>query len=331
LAERVLITGGAGFIGSRIARRLVDSGVEVSLLDNLSRVTLDEELHGLLDRVCLIEHDLAEPIPDEILDQRHSRVYHMAAIVGAKRSAELPLRVLRTNLLATINVLDWCVRHPPDRVFFSSTSEVMDGALRVGLAEMPVSEDAPAVIPDLALPRSSYAISKQASEALVIHYSSAVGFIARIGRYHNVYGPRMGHDHVIPQFIDRILDRMDPFPMYGAYQSRAFCYVDDAVEATLQLMDVPGTEPLTVNVGNDAEQIKIIDMAERLFAVAGVSPVVDVYPPPAGSPESRLPDLRLLRELTGYEARFDLDTGLRKTYEWYRGEHSRRVPEEVVG
>jgi UDP-glucuronate decarboxylase len=327
LAERVLITGGAGFIGSRIARRQLEEGLEVSLVDDFSRTTDDGELRALVDRVRLIEHDLTRPIPDEILGERHARVYHLAAIVGTQRSMETPQQVLRTNLLATVNVLDWCVRHRPDRVFLSSTSEVMDGAVRLGLTELPASEDGPVAIPDLSLPRSSYAVSKLASEALLLHYSSAFGFAARIARFHNVYGPRMGHDHVIPQFIDRVLRGMDPFPIYGAYQSRAFCYVDDAVEATLRLMDVPGAEPLTVNVGNDSEQIRIVDMAQRLFQVAGVSPDVDVHPPPTGSPESRLPDLRRLRELTGYQPQFDLDTGLHKTYEWYRdADDGRRSP-----
>jgi UDP-glucuronate decarboxylase len=325
LAERALITGGAGFIGSRIAEKLLDRGADVTLLDNFSRTTPDDRLQALLDRVRVVQHDLTLPISDNIVSDPHDHVYHLAAIVGTRRCAETPHEVLRTNLLATLNVLDWCVAHGPDCVFLSSTSEVMDGALRVGIAEMPVPETAPAVIPDLTLPRSSYAVSKLASESLLLHFGSRFRFAARIARYHNVYGPRMGHDHVIPQFVDRILAEMDPFPIYGAYQTRAFCFVDDAVDATLALMDLPTPEPLTVNIGNDHEPMRIVDMASQLFDVAGVSPALDIHPPPAGSPESRLPDLARLRELTGYEPRVNLDAGLRETYEWYRADHSKVV------
>jgi UDP-glucuronate decarboxylase len=330
VADRALITGGAGFIGSRLASSLVERGVDVTLIDNFFRSTPGPDLEDLLSRVQLVEHDLTRPIPNGALGDGFDQVYHLAAIVGARRSVDAPHEVLRTNLSATINLLDWCRHNPPERLFLSSTSEVMDGAVQVGLVDIPVSEDVPLTIPDVTLPRSSYAVSKVASESLVLNYARMLGFAARIARYHNVYGPRMGHDHVIPQFIDRLLDDEDPFRIYGAYQTRAFCFVDDAVEATLRLMELPQKESLIVNIGNDFEAMEIIDLAHRLFAVAGVSPSIEVHPPPAGSPERRLPNLDRLRELTAYRPRVDLDDGLKTTYEWYRQERSMQA-EPVKG
>jgi UDP-glucose 4-epimerase/UDP-glucuronate decarboxylase len=160
-------------------------------------------------------------------------------------------------------------------------------------------------------------VSKLASELLFVHTADANGFRARIARYHNVYGPRMGHSHVIPQFIDRVLDGVTPFPLYGAHQTRAFCHVRDAVDATIRLTELATPGPVLANVGNDREELPIIDLARKLFAHVGVNPPIEIHDPPAGSPDRRLPDLTRLRALTGYEPTVSLADGLADTYEWY--------------
>jgi UDP-glucose 4-epimerase/UDP-glucuronate decarboxylase len=181
------------------------------------------------------------------------------------------------------------------------------------------------------MPRASYALSKMATELLLRHYSRSHGFAARITRYHNVYGPRMGYDHVIPQFIERLLAGEDPFTIYGAYQSRAFCYVDDAVEATMRLAALRTADPVVMNIGNDREELQIVDLARRLFDVAGRSPALRIEPPPPGSPERRQPDIGRLRELTGFEPRVQLDEGLRRTYAWYRQRRSALASPSAAG
>ena len=325
MPERVLITGGTGFIGLHLARALVMRGARVTLVDNFSRGPLDDDVLGLLADVELIERDLTVPLVDE-LPGRFDAVYHLAAVVGVRNCWERPHSVLRTNLLASVHVADWCARHRPQRVFLSSTSEVTDGAAASGLCQIPVPEDAPVVINDLRLPRTSYAGSKIVGEQLWHHYAQAFGFQLRIARYHNVYGPRMGNEHVIPELIGRVLDGMDPVPLFGAYQTRSFCYVTDAVEATLALMDLPEAGSLLVNVGNDREPIAIIDLAHRLFAVAGVTPGIEVHEPPPGSPAARLPHLERLRSLTSVEPRVPLDEGLRQTLAWYAENRAASLP-----
>jgi UDP-glucuronate decarboxylase len=312
---RALVTGGAGFIGLHLARRLLDEGGEVILLDDLSRGRLDRELSEVTRSARLIRHDLTVPIPADLLPARVDAVYHLAAVVGVQRTRDDPFRVLRTNILGLTHLLDWCDRNRPDVVFLSSTSEVADGAVSLGVAALPASELVPFVLADPRLPRSSYALSKMVSEAMLLHWGGSS--LVRIARYHNVYGPRMGSAHVVPQLIRRALAGTDPFPVYGAHQSRAFCYVDDAVEATLRLARCGGQGPVVANVGNDREPVPILELAERIFRLVGIRPRVSFEAPPAGSPDRRLPDLGEIRRRTGYEPAVDLDEGLRRTFAWY--------------
>jgi UDP-glucose 4-epimerase/UDP-glucuronate decarboxylase len=315
--ERVLITGGTGFIGLRLATALLDRGASVTLIDNLSRGRLDENVPALGQRVHLVRHDLRQSLPEELPGAPFTQVFHLAAVVGVRFSLEVPHHVSSTNLRSTLNVLDWCARHPPRMLCVSSTSEVADGAAKVGLASVPLDESVPFVLPEPHSARASYALSKMASEQLLVHYAQVYGFAARIMRYHNVYGPRMGYEHVIPQFIDRICARQNPFSIFGAAQTRAFCYVDDAVEATLQVAALTGQNPLVVNIGNDREEVPILDLANKMFDLAAFWPELDIQPPPPGSPDRRRPNLQRLRQVTGFEPRVQLDEGLRRTYDWY--------------
>ncbi|MFF5176171.1 NAD-dependent epimerase/dehydratase family protein [Micromonospora sp. NPDC000089] len=315
MRKKILITGGAGFIGSHLARRLVDDH-DVTLIDDFSRGRQDAELLQLCDRATLISHDLTLPMPER-LDRDFDCVYHLAAVVGVVYSNEEPQRVLRTNLLSTIHVLDWFRQLTGATLCFASSSEAYAGSVTARLAPVPTSEDVPLVVADPTVARSSYGFSKIAGELLCRNYAQAYGFPLRMVRFHNVYGPRMGHEHVIPQFIDRLLERHDPFDVYGADQYRAFCYVTDAVEAIIALSELPTRETLLVNVGNDVEETKIEELAYQVFDVGGSHPCLRVRPAPPLSPQRRVPDLSLLRSLTGYRPQVGLAEGLQRTYDWY--------------
>lgn len=315
MADRILITGGAGFVGLHLARRLLRDGAEVTLLDDLSRGRLDRDVEEVLSQARMVRHDLTRPVPADLLAGDFDEVYHLAAVVGVRQNSENPARALNVNLRAVLNVLDWCRQRPPGRVYLSSTSEVADGATRLGLTPFPVGEDVPFALPDPTMSRASYGLSKIVAETLL--RQSADLFLVRIGRYHNIYGPRMGHDHVIPHFVARALARQDPFPIYGATQSRAFCHIDDAVDATICLTRLPGRDPIVANIGNDTEEIVIRDLAERITQLAGYTPSFEVFDPPSGSPDRRLPDLGRLRQMTGYTPRVELAAGLRQTFDWY--------------
>lgn len=317
MAERVLVTGGAGFIGLQVARSLRALGSEVVILDDFSRGQVDRELTANLRDIRLLRCDLTKPIPEEIAND-FTEVYHLAGVVGVRTANTEPEKVLRVNLLSTINLLEACSRWPVRRLFLASTSEVSDGAITAGLAKLPSAEDVPFVLPEPHLPRSAYATSKIASEQLCLSYGRSYGFSVRIVRYYNVYGPRMGHDHVIPQLIGRVLRREDPFKVWGAHQRRAFCYIDDAVKASIALMGLATTNPLVVNVGSDRDEVEIIDLVERILTIGSFAPKLELLPPPSGSPERRRPALASLRDLLGEMRVTGLDEGLQRTFAWYR-------------
>ncbi|MEU6912257.1 NAD-dependent epimerase/dehydratase family protein [Streptomyces olindensis] len=316
MPKKTLITGGAGFIGLHLARRLAATR-DVTLLDDFSRGRSDTALSDLLGRVELVEHDLTTPVPDGLLADDYAEVYHLAAVVGVAESNDNPRRVLRTNLLTTVHLLDWLSGLTGATLCFASSSEAYAGSVEAGLAAVPTAEDVPLMLPDPTVARSSYGFSKIAGEVLCRTYARAHGFPLRMVRFHNVYGPRMGYDHVIPQFVERLLSGADPFEIHGADQTRAFCHVDDAVEAIIALTALPAKEPLLVNIGNDEEEIRIRDLARKVFDTLGRHPAVDVHPAPPLSPVRRLPDIARLRELTGYRPKVGLDEGLRRTCAWY--------------
>ncbi len=315
---RVLLLGGAGFIGLHLARRLVAEGHEVSIVDDFSRGRADRDLNELRSAaaVHVISGDLTDPVTFAGLPSGWDQIYLLAAVVGVRNVEADPARVVRVNTLAAMHLLDWVA--PGERVFFASTSEVYAGGVDAGIVAVPTPEDIPVMISDITAPRFAYAVSKLLGEAAFLHTARAKGFDVVVGRFHNVYGPRMGADHVIPEMSLRALRGEDPFRVPGAEQFRAFCHVDDAVEAMLRLMAVPAAAGSVVHIGNDRDETNIGDLAKLVLRLAGASPVIEPRPAPAGSVPRRCPDLTRLRDLTGYEPAVSLEEGVRMTYTWYR-------------
>jgi UDP-glucuronate decarboxylase len=315
---RALLLGGAGFIGAHLARRLVADGHAVTIVDDFSRGRDDADLDRLRDHrsVDVLSGDLTDPATWAALPRGWDQIYLLAAVVGVRNVTSDPARVLRVNALSALHLVDWAA--PGERVFFASTSEVYAGGVDAGVAEVPTGEAVPVMVADVTAPRFAYAISKLLGEAAFLHGARARGFEAVVGRFHNVYGPRMGADHVVPEMSLRAMAGEDPFRVPGADQFRAFCYVDDAVEAVLGLMATPAAAGRIVHIGNDSEETNIGDLAKLVLRVAAVSPALAPLPAPPGSVRRRRPDLTLLRELTGYEPAVPLEEGVRRTFAWYR-------------
>jgi len=316
---RVLVLGGAGFVGAHLAARLADEGRALTLVDDLSRGRSDAVLAELCARpgVRFVQADLTAPGALDGLSRQWDQVYMLAAVVGVRNVERDPARVIRTNTLALMAVLDW-LPAAGETLFFSSTSEVYAGSVGLGLAPVPTPEDVPLAIADAAAPRAAYAISKLLGEAAVIHAGRARGLRWVIGRYHNVYGPRMGADHVIPEMALRAIRREDPFLVYGPGQRRAFCHVADAVEATLRLATTESAAGHVVNIGNDSDETVIEDLAVLVCRRAGYAPALERRSAPVGSPERRCPDLTRLHALTGLTPKVSLEAGVAETLDWYR-------------
>jgi nucleoside-diphosphate-sugar epimerase len=325
-AAKVLITGGAGFIGFHLAGHLLEqTEARVVLADNLSRGRMDRDLTRLLDqfpdRVQLHEADLTDRAAYDDLDQDFDQVFHLAAVNGTKWFYQMPQTVLRTNILSLFWVLDWLQSTDQKPTFcFTSSNEAYAGALEAfGALPLPTPETVPLVVSDPFNPRWSYAGSKLIGEQIVIHTCDALDIPAVIVRPHNFYGPRAGFDHVIPELCQRVARREDPFVLFGAEQTRTFCYIDDAVSAIASLVNhtVPGTGASVYNVGG-TEEVTMAELAEKVFRTAGWQPrSIEQRSAPTGSVSRRKPDITKIRNAIGWTPRVSLDEGLRSTFAWY--------------
>ncbi len=323
--RRILITGGGGFIGFHLAHRLArEAADEVVLVDNFQRGRQDVEFAALCARtnVRLVVGDLrCEDLPS-LLGDGYDEVYHLAAMLGVKNVLDRPVDVLRTNALMTAELLEWFVDGGGKRLLFSSTSEAYAWTQLFHQLPIPTPEDVPLSLTDLSNPRSTYAGSKVFGELCVTQYCRSAGLPFSIARYHNVYGPRMGYDHVVPQLFERVESGEDPLTVYSADHVRAFCYIDDAVAATVAMMRDPAAINLTFNVGNDDEPVTIENLAGRIQRFAGRANHI-VTQTAANDPiRERCPDVTRARTMLGYRPQVDLDAGLDRTLTWYR-EHPR--------
>ena len=243
-------------------------------------------------------------------------VFHLAAINGTRFFYEIPHEVIRVNLITLFNILELLPEFGNPKFVWTSSSEVYAGSFEFAELPIPTPEDVPLSISDIFNPRFTYAGSKIAGELICLNYARAHDFDISIVRPHNIYGPGMGSEHVILKFLLRILGKEDPFPIYGAENSRAFCYITDFVEGLEKIAKSHKTNREILNLGNDKE-IKIIDLAKLMFGIFNFHPKVEIFPAPPGSVLRRCPDISKVKKLVNYEPKIDLQEGIIKTHEWH--------------
>lgn len=318
MSGRALITGGAGFIGAHLSRRLLDDGWEVTLVDNLSRGVDDRTLSELRRRTGFALHvaDLRDPSTLSDLPTDHTHVLHFAALLGVQNVIDRPAAVLRENVALLETMLDVAAAQSGlERFLFPSTSEVYAGTQQFHQLPFPTPEDTPLTVSALDRPRTSYMLSKIYGEALV-HHS---GLPFTIVRPHNFYGPRMGLSHVVPQLLDRIHRAADgdELVVYSIDHRRTFCFIDDAIEYLVRLMAAPGLDG-TFNIGVQDPEVTIGELAELLCDVVGRDLRIVAGETTAGSPPRRCPDMSRTITATGHDPAVSLTEGVERTYEWYR-------------
>jgi nucleoside-diphosphate-sugar epimerase len=307
---RVLVTGGAGFLGSHLADRLAADGHAVVCLDNLS-TGRRSNLAPLLKtgRLEFIEADVIDPLP---ACGSFDRVYHLASPVTCIHHLAHPIATLRAAAEGTRRTLDLAAGCGAVFVL-ASTSEVYGNPLVHPQVETDVGHCSPIG------PRSPYDEGKRFAEALAVAYGRERGTAVRIARIFNTYGPRMRPDdgRVIPTFLARALAGR-PLPVFGdGLQTRSFCYVSDLVEALVRLAEVDYAGP--VNLGNP-EEVTVLDLAREVAALAGSALPPEFLPMPEDDPVRRRPDLALARRLLGWQPRVPRREGLRLTLEYFRAE-----------
>lgn len=315
-----LITGGAGFLGYHVAKILAAGGGRVDLLDNLARGKVDADLKKLLSqgRARIRRVDLLDSKVARRLGRSYSQIYHFAAIVGVSNVLRRPYDVLEQNTSMTLNALSVARNQRRlKRFVFASTSEVYSGTLaRYGLT-LPTPESTPLSLPDLEQPRTSYMLSKIYGEALCLHS----GLPITIVRPHNVYGPRMGLAHVIPELLKRSHEARDggQLEVFSPRHRRTFCFVDDAAELIVRLAARPAGLGRTLNIGAEKPEISIRRLAQLVIETVGRKLTIKARAQTPGSPARRCPDMRATARIASYRAQTGIEDGLKRTYEWYRG------------
>jgi len=319
--NKILITGGAGFIGNHIAHKLSEEkNNQITILDNLQRGKMDDEFKRLIDKenVQFIQADLTDNLFYEKLDDGYDEVYHLAAIVGVKNVEENPHKVLEINSKSVMNLLEWFVESDSKKILFSSSSEVYAWTSTFHDINIPTPEDVPLSVDDPANKRATYALSKIFGEMAIINYCRDSDKDYSIVRYHNIYGPRMGMAHVIPELIKKTLSDEDNLEVFSVDNTRAFCYIKDAVRATIEVMRANSTNGEILNIGNNKEEIKIGKLAEKIIDTVGEDKNIKPVELESDKISRRCPDISKLRKLCDYEPQYPLDEGLERTYEWYK-------------
>jgi len=306
---RVLITGGAGFLGSHLCDRFLAEGHEVIAMDNLITGTTRniEHLAGR-DDFFFIKHDVTDYI---YLEGPLDAILHFASPASPIDYLELPIQTLKVGALGTHKALGLAMVKEAS-FLLASTSEVYGDPL-----EHPQQEDYWGNVNPIG-PRGVYDEAKRFAEALTMAYHRAHGVETRIVRIFNTYGPRMRLDdgRVVPNFVGQAL-RDEPLTVYGdGSQTRSFCYVDDLIEGIYRLLLSDEVEP--VNVGNPAE-MSILDFAHLVNRLTGnkAGIVYEDYRIP-DDPQVRQPDISKARRVLNWEPKVDLEEGLQKTIQWFR-------------
>jgi len=306
--KRVLVTGGAGFIGSHLIERLLERGNDVICLDNFFTGSKQNIVH-LLDNPYfeLIRHDVVEPILLEVDD-----VYNLACPASPVHYQYNPVKTIKTNVLGTINMLGLAKRTHA-RLFQASTSEVYGDP-----EQHPQREDYWGHVNPIGI-RSCYDEGKRVAETLCMDYHRQNKVPVKLVRIFNTYGPRMAINdgRVVSNFIVQAL-RNEPITIYGeGQQTRSFCYVDDLVAGFLAMMDKTGDDFAgPVNIGNPGE-FTIRELADKVIQLTGSSSTIKKCPLPPDDPTQRRPDISLAKEKLGWEPTIHLEEGLKKTIAYF--------------
>jgi dTDP-glucose 4,6-dehydratase len=305
---RVLITGAAGFLGSHLAQRFIESGHEVIGVDNfITGSRANSVFLESLGSFRLIEHDISTPL---FIDDELDGVLHFASPASPVDYLEMPIQTLKVGSLGTHNALG-LAKAKDARFLLASTSEVYGDPLVHPQPETYWGNVNPIG------PRGVYDEAKRFGEAMTMAYHTYHGLETRIVRIFNTYGPRMrpGDGRVVSNFIVQAL-RGDPLTIYGdGSQTRSFCYVKDEVEGIFRLFNSNRAEP--VNIGNPNE-FTIAELAQVVLEETGSSSVIERLPLPTDDPKVRQPDITIARELLGWEPAVDLRSGIRETLPYFR-------------
>ena len=319
--KEVLVLGGGGFIGRNIVKFLINRGdcnvtaADVNEGSNWKEISEDENVSN---RFQPIIDDFTDIGAFEKLDQGFDEVYMLAAVVGVNRTLKAPQDVIRINTLLTMNTLDWISRNPIKRLLFASSSENYACTSDLFHTEIPTAEDVPLCVGDVTHPRWTYAMTKMHGESAFIHSAKAFNYECTIVRYQNIIGPEMGFGHAIPHIVERFVKgEKSPFKIYGHDQTRAFCYIDDAVMGTVGAMESDKAVGEIYHIGKQDEinMETLTTYIGTLMDYTGKYEAAMTYP---GSVARRCPNIDKAKADFGYSPNTDWEKAVSLTIDWYR-------------
>lgn len=305
--KRVLVAGGAGFLGSHLCDRYIARGWEVICLDNFhtgSKANIEHLLKN--PRFELVRHDITQPYLAEV-----NLVLNFACPASPVHYQTNPIKTMKTSVLGTMNLLGLAKRVNA-RFLQASTSEVYGDP-----GQHPQSESYWGNVNPIGV-RSCYDEGKRAAETLCFDYERAHGVDLRVVRIFNTYGPRMALEdgRVVSNFIVQAL-KGEPLTIYGeGAQTRSFCYVDDLIDAIITMADAEGFSG-PVNIGNDKE-FTVLELAQRVIQLTGSKSIITKLPLPSDDPKVRRPNLSLAHEKLNYLPKVSLEEGLKRTIPYFR-------------
>ena len=306
--EKLLVTGGSGFLGSHLCDRLIERGADVICVDNFFTGSKDNIRHLLGNpNFELIRHDVTFPLYVEV-----DRIFNLACPASPVHYQHDPIQTTKTSVHGAINMLGLAKRLKA-RILQASTSEVY------GDPEVhPQVEGYWGRVNPIGI-RSCYDEGKRCAETLFFDYHRQLGLEIKVMRIFNTYGPRMhpNDGRVVSNFIVQAL-RGEPITIFGdGTQSRSFCYVDDLIEGMLRLMDSPADFTGPVNIGNPGE-FTMLELAEKIVQIVGGKASLQFMPLPQDDPRQRQPDISLAKSALGWEPKVALDDGLKETVAYFR-------------
>jgi len=325
MMAKCAITGGGGFIGAYLVKKLVRDGWSVVCIDNLLRGDTSR-FAEVADQVALHRCDVRDAEALTQAFQGAEVVFHLAAVNGTENFYTQPELVLDVGLRGALAVVEACQRADVPDLVVASSAEVYQQPPAV-----PTNETVPLMLPDSLNPRYSYGGSKLVSELIAFNYGKEHFRKVQVFRPHNVYGPDMGHKHVIPQFILRALKAKQTgtarFEIQSdGHETRAFAYVDDVVEGIV-LMYAKGAHRNLYHIGNDHE-VSIRDLVALTAQTCATQLQIVPGPAAVGATSRRCPDITKMRAL-GYAPKVSLPDGLRRTAAWYEA-HKDQLPENAL-
>ena len=306
-------------MGGHLARALAQEGEQIDIADNFSRAVRDPFLEEIeaTKGVSLIDADILDEATVSLLGDDYAIIYQFAAIIGVRHVMERPYEVLHKNVLAQAKAIELAKRQKTfERFCFTSTSEVYAGSLKHMAIQIPTPENVPIALTNLEHPRTSYMLSKIYGEAMCHHSNLPFTIV----RPHNIYGPRMGMSHVLPELImkARALPQGARFEVASVDHRRAFCFIDDAVVILRCLASNPKASGGTFNLGNQEQETSIGEVAHIVLEATGRTDLQMVpLPETPGSPARRCPDMSRTIDLIGFRPMLSLDEGVQRTYKWY--------------